>query len=147
LDLPAGRFRLFDDPRDGAERIARTKLRATSARCPRLWVIEAALGGNRVRLLVDSGSARTTLLLRSPSTPAFRKWRNYPAEIPDPTGNHEAWVVLDVPIAVAGLETDLDLVVADDPDEPCDVDGTLGMDVLVRCDIVIMRASAGITCG
>lgn len=146
LDFRGGHFRVWDDPRDGATAIARAKIRAVTARCPGLWIANASLGGHDVRLLVDTGSVRTTLLLRSPTTPAFRKWRNYPATMRLPSGNHAAWVVLDVPIAVAGLETNLDLVVADDPDEPCDIDGTLGMDVLARCDVVVMRASAGLTC-
>jgi hypothetical protein len=149
LDMRLGHVRLFDDPQTAAAMVVRTTQRASPGRCANgtLWVVDATLGGHGVRLLVDSGSARTSLLKKSPTTPAFRKWRNYPATIPDPTGNHSAWVVLDVPISVAGLETSLDLVVSDDPDEPCDVDGTLGMDVLRRCDIVLMRASAGLTCG
>jgi hypothetical protein len=86
------------------------------------------------------------LLLRSPTTKAFRKWRNYPATLPDPTGNHSAWVVLGVPVSIAGLETDIDLVVTDDPEERCPVDGSVGMDLLERCDFVLMRSTAGLTC-
>lgn len=148
LDMRSRRFLIHDDPRTAAALIARSTSPVATTSCANgaLYVAPAKLGGNPVRLLVDSGSARTTLLLKSPTARAFRKWSNYPATIPDPSGKHAAWVVLAVPVSIAGLEINVDLVVTDDPDEPCDVDGALGMDILRHCDFVLMRSVAGLTC-
>jgi hypothetical protein len=150
LDLRAGILRVHDDPRVAAGLVARGTAPLELARCGQgqgpLYTVDVVLAGERVRMLVDTGSARTSVLLRSATAARVRKWPNYPATVADPSGRHAAWVVLAVPLSVAHLETDIDLVVTDDP-EPCDVEGALGVDVLRSCDVVLMRTSGAISCG
>lgn len=150
LDLRGGTLRVHDDPRAAAALVAAGASALGIARCGErpgpLYTIEATIAGERARLLVDSGSARTSVLLRSSIARRVRKWPNYPATVRDPSGGHDAWVVLAVPVSVARFEVEIDMVVTDDA-EPCDVDGALGVDVLRSCDVILMRASGAITCG
>jgi len=149
LDFPNGHLRMHDDPKTSAALVAHSDA-TLSPRCTRegvsLFVVDAIIAGDAVHLLIDSGSARTSLSMRSAAVQHIRTWPNYPATLHDPSGDHRAWVVLGVPIFVGEMQTAIDLVVADDPGNSCGADGALGVDLLTRCNIVLMRAAGGISC-
>lgn len=140
LDFPNASLGLHDDPKIASALVARADANASA--CQGLFFLDAIVAGEKTRMLVDSGSARTTLSIQSTTTQRIRKWPNYPAKLQ----GTDAWVVLQVPIAIGHSETSVDLVVTKEPRGPCDTLGAIGMDVLKSCKVVVMRASAGITC-
>jgi predicted aspartyl protease len=111
-----------------------------------LFAIHGRVANQPVELLIDTGSERTTLSLHSPAARALRSYRNYPALSPALSGESRAWVVLEVPVEVAGFRGEDDVVVTDDQESECAIDGALGMDVLAHCRVVVMRTGASIRC-
>lgn len=112
-----------------------------------VYVVDAAIEGQRARLIVDSGAARTDVLVGSAAGRTLRRRATGGEASYTVSGRVEGRRVEGVALDVGRVTATLDLgLMAGRPSGACPRDGHLGLDVLRRCVLVLAPDHLGARC-
>jgi predicted aspartyl protease len=123
-----------------------TSAAAAIPRAP-VFIVPAIVGGHAVRLAVDTGAAHTDLRLRSSAGAKLARRSTKSEDIYTADGRYTARTVSGLTVKVGELQRQLDVdLIPSKPNPDCPSDGSIGMDVLAGCSLVMTSSSFAARC-